>query len=145
MLRWGITEGFDPCFDLSFEKRLCEANIIITKNVSKIHDILIRNKEKCILHATITGYGGTRNIEPNVPSETESYTYINNLIDDGFPKNQIVLRVDPIFPNEKGIEIAKSVITKSIEMVGIKRLRFSYLDMYPHVRKRFENVGLKSQ
>ena len=136
MFKIGCTEAGDPAFDYTFEDRLCEANIIITKNVCNIIPILLRNKEKCILHATITGFGGT-NWEPNVPSYIEAFQNVQLLIDSGFPKEQIVLRLDPFIPTQVGFDRARMVIKHNYFTTQIKRLRFSYLDLYPHVIERF--------
>ena len=52
----GITETSDPCFHLDIFDNLYNANIIITKNLTnKMIEKLIENKDKCILHMTITG------------------------------------------------------------------------------------------
>ena len=54
----GITETSDPCFHLDLFDKLYEANIIITKNLStKLIEKLIENKDRCILHMTVTGMG----------------------------------------------------------------------------------------
>lgn len=55
----GITETYDPCFVKDFESMLTQpVNIVITKELTdKLIDICIRNKEKIILHHTVTGHG----------------------------------------------------------------------------------------
>ena len=137
MFKYGITDKGDPAFERTVEERLCECNIIITKNISKVNDMLLRNKEKCILHATITGYGGTV-LEPNVPTSEMSFKYMKNLIDGGFPPNQIILRVEPILQSSDGIKVSQNIIKECIKHGNIKNMRFSYLTLYPHVRCRFE-------
>ena len=137
--RIGTTEISDPCFHLEIFDNLYDANIIITKRLTdKLIDKIIENKEKIILHCTVTGMGGSK-IEPLVPKKEWSYNQIKKLIDKGFPAKQIVLRVDPIIPTQKGINTAIEVIKLfCIENeLGINRVRVSFLDMYEHVKKRF--------
>ena len=139
----GITETSDPAFHLEIFDRLYDANIIVTKNLTdKLIEKLIENYDKCIVHCTITGMGGTK-IEPFVPTVEQSVKKVKKLIDGGFPVNQIVLRIDPIIPTEKGINTALNVIS-SFAGLGIERIRMSFLDMYKHVKERFteQNVRL---
>jgi hypothetical protein len=135
--RFGTTEISDPSFHLDLFDNLYEGNLIITKRLTpKLIDKLIEHKEKIILHCTVTGFGGTK-IEPFVPTKEVMYQHVLELIEKGFPVKQIVLRVDPIIPTEKGIQTALSVI-KLFEDTGIKRIRVSFMDMYAHVQKRFK-------
>ena len=136
----GITETSDPSFHLELFDNLYEGNIIITKRLTdKLNEKLIDNKEKCILHFTVTGLGGSK-VEPFVPTVEQSYKKFCQLIDGGFPIEQVVLRIDPIIPTDKGIETALSVV-ETFKDCGIKRVRFSVLDMYKHVKERFEENG----
>lgn len=136
----GMTETNDPAFNLDIFDKLYEGNIIITKRLTnKLIEKLIENKDKCILHCTITGFGGTK-IEPFVPNIEEAFSKFNQLIEQGFPTEQIVLRIDPVIPTEKGINVAKNVL-ELFKGSGIKRVRFSVLDMYKHVKERFEENG----
>lgn len=145
MQKIGITERGDAGIDFSWTKNIdeCEFAILITKNINKLFiSKVLHYKEKVIIHATITGFGGTV-LEKNVPTLESSYTMLSALIDAGFPKEQIVLRVDPIIPTSKGIANAKKVL-ETISSLGIKRCRISFLDMYNHVKIRFakNNVPL---
>jgi DNA repair photolyase len=137
----GITETSDPAFHLQIFDNLYDANIIITKNLTtKLIDKLIENKDKCILHCTVTGMGGSR-IEPFVPTVAQSVKKMKKLIDGGFPVRQIVLRIDPIIPTEKGLETAINVL-KQFSEFGIQRVRISFLDMYKHVKERFADANI---
>ena len=108
--RFGTTEISDPCFHLEIFENLYDGNLIITKRLTPAFiDKLVENKNKCILHVTCTGMGGSK-IEPLVPPKETTYNRVVELIDKGFPVEQIVLRVDPIIPTEKGITTAISVI-----------------------------------
>lgn len=139
--RIGVTESSEVAFNLDCFDRLYEGNIIITKRLTdKLIEKLIEHKEKIVLHCCVTGMGGTR-IEPFVPKAEETYKKLVELLDKGFPISHVVLRVDPIVPTEKGIETALGVIT-AFSGLGIKRLRFSFLDNYKHVKKRFKEEGI---
>ena len=139
--RIGVTESGEIAFNLDAFDRLYEGNIIITKRLSNpLIDKLIEHKDKIILHLTCTGMGGTR-IEPLVPKAEDTLGKLKKLIESGFPTSHIVLRVDPIVPTERGIETARGVITM-FGGLGITRLRFSFLDNYKHVKKRFSEEGI---
>lgn len=135
-MRIGITEAGDAALDYSWLNKIdaCDGVILITKNVTdKLISEILKHKEKIILHATCTGMGGTI-IEPNVPEYTHQLAQVSKLIAAGFPEKQIIIRIDPIVPTEKGLQTAQKVIDAS----PIKRFRISVLDTYPHVRARFK-------
>ena len=132
----GITETSDPAFHLDIFDNLKTGNIIITKSLTnKLIEKLVEYKSSCILHCTCTGMGGTK-IEPFVPTVEQTVKKIEKLIDAGFPVKQIVLRIDPIVPTEKGVNTAKKVLI-AFKNFGIERVRMSFLDMYQHVKERF--------
>jgi DNA repair photolyase len=103
---------------------------------------LLENKDKCILHITVTGFGGTK-IEPFVPTPEKNLEHIKTLIENGFPVEQIVLRIDPIMVTQRGTDTALGVL-ELFKTVGIKRVRLSFMDMYNHTKERFKenNVPL---
>ena len=139
--RVGVTEGGEVGFNLDCFDRLYNANIIISKRLTnKLIEKLIENKEKIIFHCCVTGMGSSR-IEPLVPKAEDTLGKLKKLIESGFPTSHIVLRVDPIVPTERGIETARGVITM-FGGLGITRLRFSFLDNYKHVKKRFSEEGI---
>lgn len=134
--RIGITEISDPAFHLDIFDRLYKGNIIITKSLTPaLIEKLVENKDKCILHVCVTGFGGSK-IEPFVPPVAATYNRVVELINKGFPVDHIVLRIDPIVPTEKGHLTAIGVIM-TFKGLGIKRVRISFLDMYKHVKERF--------
>lgn len=134
----GITETSDPAFHLDIFNHLHEGNIIITKSLTnKLLEKLIEHKERCILHMTCTGMGGTK-IEPFVPTVEKTRKQLIKLIEGGFPIKQIVLRIDPIVPTKKGVDTAKNVLTLFSDL-HIPRVRISFLDMYNHVKTRFND------
>ena len=139
----GITEQGDAGLDLSWVDRIdnVDGAILITKELTgPFVAQLLAHQDKVLLHMTCTGYGGTV-IEPNVPKWPITLRSLKQVMEMGFPAEQIVLRVDPIIPTEKGIRLAKAVITAGYN-IGIRRVRVSVLDMYKHVQARFQQHGL---
>lgn len=139
----GITEAGDAGIDLSWVDKLgtVDGAIVITKCVSvDFHDAVLANKDKLIVHATFTGYGGSA-LEPRVPDTYDEFDAIMTLVKHGFPKEKVVIRVDPIIPTTKGIDKAFRAIQTFMD-VGFSRFRISIIDMYPHVRGRFKQAGL---
>lgn len=137
----GITESSEVSFNLDVFDRLYNGNIIITKRLTnKLIDKLVEHKDKIILHFTVTGFGGSI-LEPFVPKLEVSRKKFGQLLDKGFPIDHCVLRIDPCIPTEKGLETMCKVV-ESFSDTGIKRVRFSVLDMYDHVKKRFKENGI---
>lgn len=138
----GITESSEIAFQLDAFDRLYDANIIITKRLTnKLIDKIVENKDKIILHVTCTGWGSSE-IEPFVPTPETTRKKFGILIEKGFPIEQCVLRIDPIIPTEEGIKRMQNVV-QLFSDTGIKRVRFSVLDMYEHVKKRFNDKGIE--
>lgn len=165
-MKIGITERGDASIDFSWVNKIKDVDgaIIISKGFNdKFKNELILNQDKIIYHATITGLGGTI-LEPNVPNYLEMYNNISKLISDGFNVKHIVIRIDPLigtylfsqindfpfdtseyddlFPQHKYFAIIEDIIEKFVSL-GVRRFRYSYLDLYNHVIKRFENIGFK--
>lgn len=138
MIKFGVTEAGDAGLDFSWVNKLLDGNIIISKHVTdhntKLINLLLEHKDKIILHATCTGYGSTR-MEPNVPTMIDVHAGVCELIRKGFPVEQIVLRTDPIIPTPTGIENVKRVWYYFSD-TGIKRVRYSIIDMYRHTQAR---------
>lgn len=147
----GITEAGDAGHDFSWVEALksnkVEMAIVISKSLNeRLIEELNRFPDRIIFHHTVTGYGGTI-LEPNVPPVTESLKMFRRLAETkyitdsvgGF--NKVVLRVDPIIPTQKGIQQARDVLNLYSD-TGICRVRFSIIDMYFHVKKRFLKAGL---
>lgn len=139
----GVTEAGDAGLDLSWVGRLCDVDgaIVITKQVSSdFCNAVMENKDKLIVHATITGFGHSV-LEPNVPSLYEEQQAVMELVNGGFSWNKVVIRIDPIIPTDKGLHTAFGVF-KTFMGMGFNRYRISVIDMYPHVRERFLETGL---
>ena len=136
----GITERGDAGLQLhewidASKKYKLDFVIAITKSPS----ILLRNinilPPNLIIHSTITGYGGSW-VEPNVHSRHEELNAYDKLVDILGP-DRVVLRIDPIHPTPRGIEISKEVATRCRG-----RLRISILDYYKHVKDRFKYLNI---
>lgn len=139
-MKIGITESGDAALDYTWVKKaaLCDGVILVTKNLTNdLINKIMANPKKFIVHATCTGMGGTM-IEPNVPDCKQQLTQVQKLLDTGFPKDHIVIRLDPIIPTEKGLKTAQKVI----DAAPIKHFRISVMDAYPHVRMRFKNANV---
>lgn len=135
----GITERGDAGLSFAWVKKLEQANIIISKNLNdKLIKHLVENQDKIIFHMTCTGLGGTP-LEPNVPSAVDTYHQFRKLIEAGFPSRQVVLRVDPII-SENHLEYVDCLL--DLYQGQISRVRFSFLDIYPHVAERFKSAGM---
>lgn len=140
LIKVGITERGDAGIDFSWVDKLLDANIIISKYLNDgLINELVAHKNKIIFHMTCTGLGETV-VEPNVHNVMWTHQQILKLIDFGFPVEQIVLRIDPIIPTKKGIASAEGVLF-AFQDTGINRVRYSFLDMYPHVIARFTKAG----
>ncbi len=143
-IKIGITERGDAGLDFSWynKRNNYDGLILITK---KLSDEFIEKamNTNCIVHATITGLGGTI-YEPNVPKLDESSYYFNNLI-ECIGNERVVLRIDPIIPTERGVEKSLNVYNKlykeNLEDYQ-SRVRISFMDNYPHVKQRFIKAGL---
>lgn len=119
-----------------------DAAVLITKKVTgDFRREALRFKDKLIVHATCTGYGSTR-IEPNVYPYFMQLNNTKLLVLDGFPINQVYIRVDPIIPTDEGIAVANNVITMA-ENLGFYKFRVSVIDMYKHVVNRFNRAGIE--
>ena len=139
----GITERGDAGLDLIWTKSILPLNIIISKHLclknTKFIEAVMENKDKIILHVTCTGYGGT-SMEPNVPKPKAVLEACNELLNRGFPVERMVLRIDPIFANaENGLNMIRKVLSM-FKDTGIKRVRYSFCQMYNHVKKRFREM-----
>ena len=138
----GITEAGDAGIDLSWIDKLdtVDGAILITKKITQPMIDAIKDRNNIVVHATITGYGGTV-LEPNVPSTMDEFNNTIRLIKAGFSAENIVIRVDPIISSLDGVSLAEKVIKRGIEL-GFWRYRVSIIDMYPHVRERFKKAKI---
>lgn len=144
---FGITENGDASMNYEWESTMLEmdGSILITKKLTATfkNKVIEYMHRPFIIHVSCTGYGKTV-LEPNLDTYQHTIDEIHNLIHyAGFPAERIVLRIDPIIPTEKGINLFENVFRYSREKIPeVKRIRVSVMDMYPHVRKRFQNAGI---
>lgn len=143
-MKIGITERGDAARDLSWTNTLnsYDGAILITKTITTDFAHAVLNAKKpLIVHCTCTGYGGTE-LEPNVFDYKTQLNSMKHLIDAGFSKHNVVLRIDPIFPTQKGLRNAANVLEYFLTLnTGVTRVRFSIVDEYRHVRERFAAKG----
>lgn len=136
-LRIGITDEFDASLDLSIFDRLCPLmNIIITRDISNIQFryLLVKHQQNIILHLVISGWGGTP-VEPNIPDIRKTYGYLQSLITEGFDPSHIVLRIDPIIPNDAGFQLLPKLLDV-FSQFPITRLRYKILTQTNNVINR---------
>ena len=148
-MRIGITERGDPSRDWSWTETIKKTDgaIIITKRITKYvgeNVIKLHNEGiPIILHAGCTGWGATY-MEPGVPLYNVQLESIKHMIERGFPKENITLRIDPIIPTRDGLQRAKYVLDYAVTLGLIPgiRVRISVLDEYRHVKARFAKNNL---
>jgi hypothetical protein len=129
-MKIGITERGDAGLDQSW-KEFIGAKILITKAPQLLNE---DDLGTAIIHCTITGFGGTK-LEPGVNTPTVTLDAYRRLVNN-FGGERVVLRIDPIIPTEKGIRTALGIFKQAKG-----RVRISFLDLYPHVKERFQNAG----
>lgn len=137
-MKIGITERSDPSLNFSWIDSMKNVNgaIIISKNLNeKLKEYLLFYSHKVIFHHTITGFGGTF-LEPNIYGYMRAFEELEDLINKGFPKEQVVIRIDPMIPTDEYFNRNLDVIKEAVNR-EYTRIRFSFLDMYPHVKNRF--------
>lgn len=152
-MKIGITEQGDPTLDLSWIDKIdtMDGVIVVSKGFNSTFDrALLDHRDKIIYHCVITGFGGTP-IEPHVHKSMQVIGNLFKLIRDGFPINQIVVRLDPILPEvmfEKYLGLTYErwfdhIYRNVVRYCSIKRVRYSYVDVYPHVRARFAAANIE--
>jgi hypothetical protein len=136
MLQIGITERGDAALDTSWLQWVIKGNpaILITKDPTKLYSYL-NNNMNVIIHCTITGL--PKSIEPNVPDMEKSIQGLRN-IQNLLGIERVVLRVDPILYDykEEAINVIKQVLP------NINRIRISFMDLYPHSKRRLNKAGV---
>lgn len=152
-MKIGITERGDAGINMGWVSKLKTGNydgaVLITKNITPLFMENVMdchtNGSKLIVHATCTGWGGSM-FEPNVPSYSEQLNSLLLLHKAGFPLSNCVLRIDPIIPSQKGLQLVQNVIAyaKGKGILPKARIRISVYDEYRHVKLRLNKAGFKS-
>jgi len=144
----GITECGDPAFSDSWIPWCKEGlpAILITKHPGVLHTIIEKEfpnatRPNIIVHATITGWGGTP-MEPNVP-DMQTALFGFQALKEEFGPQRTVLRVDPIILTAEGVLRAHQVFKTATAMSLVQRARISFADMYPHVLARFHKLNIR--
>lgn len=117
----GITEAGDAGLDLSWEPKLSTVDgaILVTKCISpSFYDAVLRNKDKVIVHATFTGYGGTV-LEPCVPYPYDNYDALTHLIESGFRKRKLLFVLTLLYPQLKASKPHTTSLHRSSKMGSI--------------------------
>ena len=146
IVKFGITERGDVAFDDSWiapvRRGDVSAAVLISKGMPTPFgmEAMLEMKDRLIFHATTTGFGGTI-LEPNVAPADNRLKKVAEFCHRGFPMNHVVIRVDPMIPTPKGIARAENVIQQAYEL-GFRRFRYSWIDVYRHVKTRFLQAGL---
>jgi hypothetical protein len=120
----------DPCLKLNLLKsKLTDINVINTKHLSdEFINLCIENKHRIFLHINITGAGKSI-LEPNIPTVKETFYQIKKLISLGFSQKQILVCVNPILPNDNGLNALKLLLRVFTEFkpLRLRFIRFSVL------------------
>jgi DNA repair photolyase len=88
-----------------------------------------------IVHCSITGWGGSV-LEPNIPAPEITLAAYKSL-SGWLGEDRIVLRIDPIVVSIEGFTKATKIAAHKIG-----RMRISFLDVYPHVKRIFKENNL---
>lgn len=152
MKRIGMTEAGDAGIDLSWFEKIKNNDdlvgaILITKGIAnkpfRDKALELIKLKPIMIHAGITGWGGSP-MEPAIKTPEESINAVRELIDAGFPAEHIVLRIDPIFPNDEGLTRATHVIDLAKNIIpNVKRIRISIYDDYYRARQEIVSRGYK--
>ena len=152
MIQIGVTERGDAALNSDWKDWVYlfhQPAILITKNPIKLIEdnpkLFVKNNPKCnvILHATITGMGGTW-LEPKVLNSDFVIQKLKEFLIKDFDHKRIVIRQDPIFIPEmfinneyknKIFEIGKFAKENNL------RYRISFLDLYQHVKDRISQAN----
>ena len=143
-IKFGITERGDIAFDDGWINPVrngdVSAAILISKDMPTPSgkEAMLAMKDRLIFHATTTGFGGTI-LEPNVKPAKDRLKEVADFCKVGFPESHVVIRVDPMIPTAKGIRRAEAVVSEAYKL-GFRRFRYSWMDVYGHVKDRFTTL-----
>lgn len=121
----------DPTLKIDiWRPKLTEINIINTKKITdEFINVCLEEKHRIFLHVNITGMGKTT-FEPNIPTVKQTFFQLKKLIDSGFPQKQILVCVNPILPNDNGLNALKLLlkIFTEFKMLRLRFVRFTVLN-----------------
>src|ERR1035437_2304819 len=120
----------DPTLKIDlWRDKLTGINVINTKRLTdEFVDICLKEKHRIYLHIVITGMGQTQ-FEQKIPSVKQTFLQIKKLIDAGFPQKQILVVVNPILPNDNGLNALKLLLKLFTEYkaLRLRNIRFNIL------------------
>lgn len=120
----------DPCKKLDvLKQKLTEINIIHTKNITEeFAEFILKNKNRIFLHVCINGMGATQ-LEPNIPSVKKMFEMLKYLISKGFRQQQLLVVIDPILPNDNGLNALRLLlrIFTEFKSLRLRTVRFRVL------------------
>lgn len=145
-MKIGITERGDAAYNLKWIQWVKDKKpaILITKNPERLYEILKSFlNPNIIVHCTITGNGGTI-LEKNVPIADKSILALQKFV-SFIGKDRVVLRIDPIIPEEPYLQNSLNVLKHAEILMGenLPRVRISFFDNYEHVKNRMKETGMK--
>lgn len=125
-----------------FPTKDIEGIIFCSKNYSKLIPYLgkIDNKYHCLYHYTITPYGN--DIEPNVPSQAESWSTLMKM-SEIVGKHKIIWRYDPILlygDYTKDFHFAYFDLHSYHYRDYFKLCTFNFVNIYDKVKKKFPDL-----
>lgn len=136
---FAINSKDEPLFSPDWESRLALVNVVQTRFIGsgdrEFFKKLIDNKEFIILHVVCSGWGGTK-FEPGIPDTEATHKGVKMIADMGFPVNQMVLSLSPLFVNNNGLKRAISTLDQFRD-TGISRVRYSRFSLTRKSRERF--------
>lgn len=106
MYRIGVTESGDAAIDLSWVQKMgtVDGAVVITKQITHgFLDAVLDHQKKLIVHATLTGYGGSV-LEPCVPTPDEQFEAGSGPGRQRLPAGENRHPGGPAHPNGKGPE-----------------------------------------
>lgn len=104
---------------------------LITKHDGIPMKRLLETKIPKLIHFSITGLGGTA-WEPGVMKYNDLLDRIEEYLKIGLDPESVTIRIDPIVPGVTKAEDIEAIVKRASEM-GIKRIRFSIMDLYPSI------------
>lgn len=104
---------------------------IITKHDGLPMKKILETKIPKLIHFSITSLGNTE-WEPGVMKYNDMLDRIQEYIEDGLDPESVTIRIDPIVPGVTRLQDIEEIIKRGSEM-GIKRFRFSVMDIYKDI------------
>ena len=121
----------------SWKPKKIEMLYLITKQINDDIIRLLKLNIPKFLSVSITGMGGTK-IEPYVENYKETFKKINNIIKLGMNPEDIIIRIDPLYPGINTPDVNEKLlidIIKKTQELNIKQIYTSMFDIYSNTSK----------